>query len=81
MLKAAFGVLSVSVFLVSCSSESGPTEEQLKDALGISLHDASCVPAQGEPGYMCTFTTDPSGYSITRRLVKADGGWKAVAGN
>lgn len=60
---------------------SGPSEEEVEQALGIQVHDNQCVEAEGKPGYMCTFITDGNNWTITRRLIKTDNGWQPVAGN
>ncbi|MBY2985676.1 hypothetical protein [Rhizobium leguminosarum] len=82
MPKQSLAVMSVLALLSSCSFfSSGPSEEQVEQALGIQIHDNQCVEAQGKPGYMCTFLTDGNNWSITRRLIKTDSGWQPVAGN
>ncbi|WP_145964893.1 hypothetical protein [Rhizobium leguminosarum] len=75
-------VLALVISLASCSPfSSGPSEDEVEQALGIQIHDNQCVTAQGKPGYMCTFLTDGNNWSITRRLIKTDNGWQPVAGN
>ena len=82
MVKRPFVVLSAVLALASCSVfESGPSEQDIEKIFGFGVHDNSCVAASGKPGYMCTFTTDGQNWTITRRIIKTEGGWKAVDGN
>lgn len=76
-------LLAPFVILLSSWSwfDSAPSKEDVEHVFGFKVRDNACVEAVGKPGYMCTFTTEPEHWSITRRLIKTDSGWKAVDGN
>ncbi|NEI65005.1 hypothetical protein [Rhizobium leguminosarum] len=82
MPKSSLAAMSLAALLSSCSPfSSGPSEGEVEQTFGIQVHDNQCVVADGKPGYMCTFITDGNNWTITRRLIKTEGGWKGVDGN
>lgn len=76
------GMRRSSRFLASAAlcfglSACGPSDSEVVAALGVPSHrvqDITCKEASGKPGYMCSFMHD--GNVLTRRLVKASGGWQ-----
>jgi hypothetical protein len=82
MRKLPAAVIGLVALVSSCSPfSSGPSEGEVEQTFGIQIHDNQCVVAEGKPGYMCTFITDGNNWTITRRLIKTESGWKGVDGN
>lgn len=81
MKKLPLAILGAALALASCSSDTAPTKQDIENMFGFAVTQNDCVPASGKPGFMCTFITEGQNWAITRRIIKTDGGWKAVAGN
>jgi hypothetical protein len=68
-------VLPMLAVLAGCGE---PSKDDVVRAIGQrDISNVSCAAASGKPGYVCTFTYLRD--SLTRRLVKDDGGRWIVA--
>jgi len=81
MKSAICGRLLIAAGLCLTLAACGPSDEELSQAVGArpgQISDVSCSQASGKPGYVCSFTDTYTGSVLTRRVVKAGGGWQAA---
>jgi hypothetical protein len=72
---SGFAALALLAPLSGCGE---PSAGDVANAIGHSdISDVSCVQANGQPGYVCTFTY--LNFTLTRRFIKLDNGkWDVV---